>query len=133
MFFFSSSRQHTRVSLVTGVHTCALPIYLILNRGLPVSTFLYMATLLLPRFLIIVVPIAAFCATLFTYNKMISDSELIVMRSAGLSQYSLAKPRSEEHTSELQSLMRSSYAGFCLKKKTKAQHSQSQAQSVQTT
>src|SRR3546814_7387247 len=28
-----------------------------------------------------------------------------------------AKPRSEEHTSELQSLMRSSYAVFCLKKK----------------
>src|SRR3546814_7625256 len=27
--------------------------------------------------------------------------------------------RSEEHTSELQSLMRSSYAIFCLKKKTK--------------
>src|SRR3546814_8444153 len=27
-------------------------------------------------------------------------------------------PRSEEHTSELQSLMRSSYAVFCLKKKT---------------
>src|SRR3546814_10597997 len=26
--------------------------------------------------------------------------------------------RSEEHTSELQSLMRKSYAGFCLKKKT---------------
>src|SRR3546814_5606394 len=29
--------------------------------------------------------------------------------------------RSEEHTSELQSLMRSSYAVFCLKKKTKQQ------------
>src|SRR3546814_3374727 len=28
------------------------------------------------------------------------------------------RPRSEEHTSELQSLMRSSYAVFCLKKKT---------------
>src|SRR3546814_1735779 len=27
------------------------------------------------------------------------------------------EPRSEEHTSELQSLMRSSYAVFCLKKK----------------
>src|SRR3546814_6195411 len=27
-------------------------------------------------------------------------------------------PRSEEHTSELQSLMRNSYAVFCLKKKT---------------
>src|SRR3546814_6496860 len=31
-------------------------------------------------------------------------------------------PRSEEHTSELQSLMRISYAVFCLKKKTPHQH-----------
>src|SRR3546814_5964524 len=30
-------------------------------------------------------------------------------------------PRSEEHTSELQSLMRISYAVFCLKKKKKTQ------------
>src|SRR3546814_5421600 len=30
--------------------------------------------------------------------------------------------RSEEHTSELQSLMRSSYAVFCLKKKLKTTH-----------
>src|SRR3546814_5767766 len=30
----------------------------------------------------------------------------------------VARVRSEEHTSELQSLMRSSYAVFCLKKKT---------------
>src|SRR3546814_4790096 len=27
MFFFSSRRQHTRCALVTGVQTCALPIY----------------------------------------------------------------------------------------------------------
>src|SRR3546814_9373490 len=32
-----------------------------------------------------------------------------------------AAERSEEHTSELQSLMRISYAVFCLKKKTKTQ------------
>src|SRR3546814_2456204 len=31
----------------------------------------------------------------------------------------MVKARSEEHTSELQSLMRISYAVFCLKKKTK--------------
>src|SRR3546814_4094760 len=31
----------------------------------------------------------------------------------------LVHPRSEEHTSELQSLMRNSYAVFCLKKKTR--------------
>src|SRR3546814_12491878 len=30
-----------------------------------------------------------------------------------------ARPRSEEHTSELQSLMRISYAVFCLKKKNR--------------
>src|SRR3546814_1795735 len=33
-----------------------------------------------------------------------------------------AARRSEEHTSELQSLMRISYAVFCLKKNKKAQH-----------
>src|SRR3546814_8760704 len=33
-------------------------------------------------------------------------------------------PRSEEHTSELQSLMRISYAVFCLKTKTKTQTQQ---------
>src|SRR3546814_6937548 len=31
--------------------------------------------------------------------------------------WTLSTPRSEEHTSELQSLMRNSYAVFCLKKK----------------
>src|SRR3546814_4034417 len=37
-------------------------------------------------------------------------------RSAGFGE-SIRKGRSEEHTSELQSLMRNSYAVFCLKKK----------------
>src|SRR3546814_8364851 len=36
---------------------------------------------------------------------------------AGIEQVAAAAPRSEEHTSELQSLMRISYAVFCLKKK----------------
>src|SRR3546814_13928683 len=31
MFFFSSRRRHTRGALVTGVQTCALPIYRINN------------------------------------------------------------------------------------------------------
>src|SRR3546814_5303147 len=29
LFFFSSRRRHTRCALVTGVQTCALPIYLL--------------------------------------------------------------------------------------------------------
>src|SRR3546814_15747312 len=34
-FFFSSRRRHTRCALVTGVQTCALPIY---SRVAPVAT-----------------------------------------------------------------------------------------------
>src|SRR3546814_3594356 len=37
-----------------------------------------------------------------------------------LAEPEIEAPRSEEHTSELQSLMRISYAVFCLKKKKKA-------------
>src|SRR3546814_5268824 len=32
-FFFSSRRRHTRCALVTGVQTCALPIYIAGQRG----------------------------------------------------------------------------------------------------
>src|SRR3546814_6298284 len=39
--------------------------------------------------------------------------------------------RSEEHTSELQSLMRISYAVFCLKKKITYEHAKNTAQSQQ--
>src|SRR3546814_4914762 len=48
-------------------------------------------------------------------------------RPLGAGRLRLADPvlRSEEHTSELQSLMRISYAVFCLKKKTSSNHSQS--------
>src|SRR3546814_9272743 len=41
--------------------------------------------------------------------------------------------RSEEHTSELQSLMRISYAVFCLKKKNKIQQTQKDMTSTQIT
>src|SRR3546814_1389136 len=40
-----------------------------------------------------------------------------------LNEGALSVPRSEEHTSELQSLMRISYAVFCLKKKKQINHS----------
>src|SRR3546814_1829671 len=33
-FFFSSRRRHTRCALVTGVQTCALPIYTVTYRGM---------------------------------------------------------------------------------------------------
>src|SRR6201986_4858713 len=65
---------------------------LIVNRGLSIEIFLYLALLILPRFLDIVLPIGVFIAVLFTFNRAASDSELIVMRAAGMSPMAMAKP-----------------------------------------
>ena len=64
----------------------------IVNQGLPTSTFFYFVGLLLPSFLGIILPIAAFCAVLFVYYMLVLDSEMMVMRAAGLSQLQLARP-----------------------------------------
>lgn len=64
----------------------------IVNRGLPASTFLTFVGLLLPSFLGVVLPVACFVAALFVYHKLAMDSEMVVMRAAGLSQMQLARP-----------------------------------------
>src|SRR3546814_2383475 len=45
-------------------------------------------------------------------------ASMILWGPPGTGKTTIARLRSEEHTSELQSLMRISYAVFCLKKKT---------------
>jgi lipopolysaccharide export system permease protein len=84
---------------VTGALTAAVwlaqslrLVDLIINRGLSAEMFLYLAMLILPRFLNIVMPIGTFIAVLFVFNRLITESELVVMRAAGLSPMSLAKP-----------------------------------------
>ena len=64
----------------------------IVNQGLPASAFLYFVGLLLPSFLGIILPIATFCAVLFVYYKLIMDSEMVVLRTAGLSPLQIARP-----------------------------------------
>ncbi len=93
-------RQCLNVTLfVTGALTAAVwlaqslkLVDLIVNRGLSAEIFLYLAMLILPRFLDIVIPIGTFIAVLFVFNRLITESELVVMRAAGLSPFSLAKP-----------------------------------------
>lgn len=65
---------------------------LIVNRGLSIDAYLRLTVLLLPSFLSLMLPIALFTAVLFTYNKLIADSELIVLRAAGLGPFQLARP-----------------------------------------
>jgi lipopolysaccharide export system permease protein len=64
----------------------------IVNRGLPAGTFFSFIVLLLPSFVGIVLPIATFCSVLFVYYKLTMDSEIVVLRAAGLSQLQLARP-----------------------------------------
>ncbi len=64
----------------------------IVNRGLPASTFFYFVGLLLPSCFGIILPVASFCAVLFVYYKLVMDSELVVLRAAGMSQLQLARP-----------------------------------------
>ncbi len=65
---------------------------LIVNRGLSLHSYLYLTLLLLPSFLSLMLPVSLFTAVLFTYNKLISDSELVVLRAAGLGPFQLARP-----------------------------------------
>jgi lipopolysaccharide export system permease protein len=84
---------------VTGALTAAVwlaqslkLVDLIVNRGLSAEVFLYLAMLIVPRFLDIVIPIGTFIAVLFVFNKLTTESELIVMRAAGMSPLALTKP-----------------------------------------
>src|SRR3546814_10427704 len=54
------------------------------------------------------------------YCAIASRERMTRLRDAVLGAARASDNRSEEHTSELQSLMRISYAVFCLKKKKKA-------------
>ena len=63
-----------------------------LINGLPVTTFLYLSLLLLPDILRYTLLLGLFFGTLFAFNKLYSDSELIVMWAAGLSKSALARP-----------------------------------------
>ena len=65
---------------------------LVINRGQSAFTFFYLILLVLPTPLVIIMPIAFFFAALFTLNRLQSDSELVVMASAGYSIRQLALP-----------------------------------------
>jgi lipopolysaccharide export system permease protein len=65
---------------------------LIVNRGLSLAGYFYLTLLLMPNFLALVTPIALFVATLFVYNRLMGDSELVVMRAVGYGPGQLAGP-----------------------------------------
>src|SRR3546814_1866601 len=128
-FFVSSRRRHTRGALVTGVQTCALPISALIPFRIGV---------VLPLVLVV----GSFTAARSRTPARRSPGCRAACAGAGSPAAATPRPapacspaapagaaagsragkkgrppRSEEHTSELQPLMRNSYAVFCLKKK----------------
>src|SRR3546814_7215263 len=123
IFFFSSRRRHTRCALVTGVQTCALPI----SEGAdsrdsgPCDALAFVAQHPAVEFL---------CRDRRTARTDSRREHAAQSRTHsvdarvpwhGKLRGRPSRARSEEKTSELQSLLRISYAVFCLKKKKSKQ------------
>lgn len=65
---------------------------LIIDSGASSASFWVLTFLALPRFFEVILPISLMIAVLFVYNRMASDSEIVVMRAAGKSPMQLARP-----------------------------------------
>lgn len=65
---------------------------LVINSGASSAAFLILTGLALPRFFEVILPLALMISTVFVYNRMNTDSEIVVMRAAGRSPMRLARP-----------------------------------------
>ncbi len=65
---------------------------LVVNRGLSFVVFIQLTGLLIPSFIVIILPITTYVVIQFVYQRMATDRELTVMRAAGLSPWALARP-----------------------------------------
>src|SRR3546814_5317796 len=127
VFFFSSRRRHTRCALVTGVQTCALPISPRLRQRDQCQGFARDVALqhldehsrARPQVLAVRINDPD---RFFRDGRHLQQGDQRARANVRLDieigelANAEAGERSEEHTSELQSLMRISYAVFCLKK-----------------
>ncbi len=93
--------RHLTVATVIATAILAFAIWLtqslrlievIVDGSAPFHIFLRMVLTTMPNFLTIVLPIGLVCAVLFTYNRFLADSEMVVMRAVGLSPMQLARP-----------------------------------------
>ena len=64
---------------------------MVTDKGLPVYLFVERTSLLMPRVFTILSPIALFVAVMFVYNRLITDSELVVMKAVGISSVVIAR------------------------------------------
>jgi len=65
---------------------------LVIESGASSGTFWQLTMLALPRFFEVILPLALLAGVSFIYARMISDSEIVVLRSSGLSALNLSRP-----------------------------------------
>jgi len=67
-------------------------IELVVNRGVPLVSVLRLLTYILPAFLEVTLPMAMLLAILVAFGRLSADSEMVALRSSGLSLYQLVPP-----------------------------------------
>lgn len=67
-------------------------IELVVNRGLPTTKILELLTYLLPPFLEVTLPMAMLLAILVAFGRLSADTEIVALRSSGVSLYQLLPP-----------------------------------------
>ena len=65
---------------------------LVVNKGISLFEILSLFSHLLPTFFIIIIPFSLFLGILIGFGRLSSESEIIALKSSGVSLYSLAKP-----------------------------------------
>ena len=65
---------------------------MLLSYGIELTSFLGLTVLMIPFIISIIIPFVTFIAIIFVYNKLISDNEVTVMASSGLSPAQIARP-----------------------------------------
>ncbi len=64
----------------------------VIESGQSAMVFLEITSYLIPRVLMVSLPISALAASLYALNKLYTESELVVMMTSGLSPMALARP-----------------------------------------
>lgn len=67
-------------------------VQLVVDHGLSLGVFLELTGLLVPSFVAVILPITTYVVIQFVYQRLAGDRELMVMRAAGLSSFTLARP-----------------------------------------
>jgi len=64
----------------------------LIDKGIEFTTFLKIVVLLIPSLLFMILPVITVISVIVVYNRLQDERQLLILRSAGLSNFNLAKP-----------------------------------------